>query len=63
MIIVSLKMNYKNLKYQKKEIKISDPIRYPKIISNYENQSKKDFSESLKIEQEHLYGQMDKLIK
>ena len=53
-------MNYKNLKYQKKEIKVSDPIRFPKIISIYENQSKKDFLESLNIEKEHLLKQMNK---
>lgn len=56
-------MNYKDIKYQKKEIKISDPVRYPKIILIYENMSKKDYLESLKIQGDHLLTEMNKYIK
>ena len=59
-----MKEELKNIRpiLKKKDPQVKDPVRFPKIISIYENHSKKDFSESLKIEQEHLYSQMEKFI-
>lgn len=60
-----MKEELKNIRpiLKKKDPIMRDPVRFPRVINTFENQSKKDFSESLKIEQEHLYGQMEKLIK
>jgi hypothetical protein len=59
-----MKEELKNIRpiLKKKDPIMRDPVRFPLVINGFENQSKKDFSESLKIEQEHLYSQMKKYI-
>lgn len=59
-----MKEELKNIRpiLKKKDTQVKDPVRFPNVINKFENQSKKDFSESLKIEQEHLYSQMDKFV-
>lgn len=47
---------------KKKDPIMRDPVRFPNVINGFENQSKKDFSESLNIEQEHLLKQMNKYV-
>lgn len=42
----------------KKEAKVKDPIRFPKVISGFEDQSKRDFAISLRLEQDQLFKQM-----
>lgn len=60
-----MKEELKNIRpiLKKKDPQVKDPIRFPNVILGFENQSKKDFSESLKIEQDHIFSQMEKLIK
>lgn len=59
-----MKEELKNIRpiLKKKNPIMRDPVRFPNVINGFENQSKKDFSESLKIEQEHLYSQMEKFV-
>lgn len=57
-------MDLKNIKpiFKKKEQKVKDPIRYPKVIEVYEDESKRGFVEALQIEQEMLFKKMKDLI-
>ena len=59
-----MKEELKNIRpiLKKKDPIMRDPVRFPHVINTFERQSKEDFSESLKIEQEHLYSQMEKFI-
>ena len=58
-----MKEELKNIRpILKREPKMVDPIRFPKVINGFEGQSKKDFEKSLNIEQEHLLNQMLKYV-
>lgn len=59
-----MKEELKNIRpiLKKKDPIMRDPVRFPNVINGFENQSKKDFSESLNIEQEHLLKQMNKYV-
>ena len=60
-----MKEELKNIKpiLKKKDPIMRDPVRFPNCINGFENQSKRDFSQSLSLEQEHLLNEMKNLIK
>ena len=46
-------MDFKKIKpilQTKKKPKVTDPVRFPRVINNYEDQSKRDFAKSIHLE-------------
>lgn len=47
----------------KKNPTVKDPVRFPKVIDEYENKSKRDFANSLSLEQQQLFSKMLDFVK
>ena len=56
-------MDFKNLKLVQNKNHVKDPIRYPKVITPMELQSKKDFNENLQLTGRQVYKKMLEFIK
>jgi hypothetical protein len=57
------KVDYKKVKFVKNENHVKDPVRFPKVIDQIEDQSKRDFRESIELTMNHLQSEMNKMIK
>lgn len=57
-----MKIDIKNIKpiLNPKDRRAKDPIRFPKVINGYEQQSKRDFHKSLTIEFDMLTKELIK---
>ena len=51
-------MNFKTLKLASVKRNVKDPVRYPKVINHYEDESKRDFKKSLQLEGNQLQKAM-----
>ena len=47
-------IDLKNIKYVPIKHVAKDPVRFPKVINVFEEKSKKDFKESIKLEIQHV---------
>jgi hypothetical protein len=56
-------INFKKVRFVKNENHVKDPVRFPKVIDKIENQSKKDFRESIELTMNHLQSEMFKMVK
>lgn len=58
------KVDYKNIKpiLEPKKREAKDPVRFPKVISKFEDKSKRDFTNYLQMEMKMLATEMNKNI-
>jgi len=57
------KVDYKKVKFVKNENHVKDPVRFPKVIDQIEDQSKRDFRESIELTMNHLQSEMNNMIR
>jgi len=57
------KVDYKKVKSVKNENHVKDPVRFPKVIDQIEDQSKRDFRESIELTMNHLQSEMNNMIR
>lgn len=55
-------VDFTKVKFVDNRHSVKDPVRYPKVINGFEDKSKRAFTESTKLELEHLFTKMKEFI-